>query len=103
MRKILDSVYAKPLTIYLVIALLSISTFTGPAEAMFLPVAPPGNNAGILPDVSARAADLIKIRTALESKVVGQRLMDYGLSPEEAMTRVSRAFRRPGPPACDTH
>ena len=39
---------------------------------------------------AVRAADLAKIQAALESKIVQQKLMDYGLSPEETMARVNK-------------
>lgn len=41
------------------------------------------------PDGSAaRAADLEKVRAFLESRIVVQKLVDYGVSPEEAMAKV---------------
>ena len=36
-----------------------------------------------------RASDMVSIRTALESSMVKQRLMDYGLTSEEAVLRIS--------------
>ena len=42
----------------------------------------------IVPQESASAEDLAAIQSFLESKVVAQRLIDYGVSPEEAMTKV---------------
>ncbi len=38
----------------------------------------------------ARQADLGAIQKTLESAVVKQRLMDIGLSPEEALTNINR-------------
>ncbi len=35
-----------------------------------------------------RSADLEKVQALLEKKVVAQTLVDYGVSPEEAMTKV---------------
>jgi hypothetical protein len=35
-----------------------------------------------------RAADIAKVQAFLEQKVVFQKLMDYGVSPEEAMAKV---------------
>ncbi len=89
MKGVLRSFYAKPLVLYLVAALLAISTAAGPAEAMFLSAVPQGENAAAAPDASVRSADLIKIRSALESKIISQRLMDHGLTPDEAMARVT--------------
>jgi len=37
-----------------------------------------------------RAVDLEKLRSALESKKVAQRLIELGLSPDEAMERLSK-------------
>ncbi|NTW59436.1 MAG: PA2779 family protein [Nitrospirae bacterium] len=90
MKTMLKAFYAKPLVTYLATALLALSTFAGPAEAMFVPAAPHQASTGSA-DVSAgRAADLANIQGALESKIVQQKLMDYGLSPEETMARVNK-------------
>jgi len=90
MKTMLKTFYAKPLAIYLASALLAITTFAGPAEAMFVPSAPNQNAAVPAASSADRAADLAKIQTALESKLVQQKLMDYGLSPEETMARVNK-------------
>ena len=90
MKSMLKASYAKPLIIYLVLALLTISTFAGPAEAMFITAAPQHQAAEPISITAERAADLAMIQTALESKVLQQKLMDYGLSPEETMIRVSK-------------
>jgi uncharacterized protein DUF6627 len=90
MKTMLKTFYAKPLAIYLAAALLAISTFAGPAEAMFVTSAPNQNAAAPAAAPADRAADLAKIQAALESKVVQQKLMDYGLSPEETMARVNK-------------
>jgi hypothetical protein len=90
MKTMLNAFYAKPLVIYLATALLALSTFAGPAEAMFVPDAPHQASTGAA-DVSAgRAADLANIQEVLESKIVQQRLLDYGLSPEDAMARLRK-------------
>ncbi len=89
MKGVLRSFYSKPLVVYLTVALLALSTAAGPAEAMFIPAVPQGASAGAAPDASVRTADLIKIRSALESKIVSQRLLDHGLTSEEAMARVN--------------
>src|SRR5512147_635842 len=90
MRPMLASFYTKPLVVYLVIALLSLSSFAGPAEAMFLPASSLQDATGATAAFSARTADLAKIQAALESKVLRQKLLDYGLSPEEAMSRMDK-------------
>ncbi len=90
MKSILTAFYVKPLTIYLVVALLALSTFAGPAEAMFVPAAPQRNVTEATAASAGRAGDIAKIQAALESKIVQQKLMDYGLSPEETMARVNK-------------
>jgi hypothetical protein len=64
---------------YLAIATVLLSI---PAQgwAMFIPA---GGAAAI------RKADMAAIQKTVESTVVKQRLMDYGLSPDEAMARVN--------------
>jgi hypothetical protein len=83
-KHILTSFYTKPLSIYLVYALILVSAFASPAEAMFLPAAPqvPADQ------VSSRSSDLGVIQRALESKALEQRLVDYGLSPGKAMEKI---------------
>ena len=81
MQVILKACYTKPIALYVIVSLIAISTFAGPAEAMFIPTAG---------QIGNRAADLAKIQGALESRIVGQKLMDYGLSPSEALARVSK-------------
>ena len=89
MKTILKKFYTKPLVIYLVVALLAISTFAGPADAMFVPASPHrGMNESTAVSAS-RAADMTKVQMAFESKILRQKLMDYGLSPEETMARVN--------------
>ncbi len=90
MKTILKAFYTKPLVIYLILALIEISTFAGPAEAMFFPAAPHQNMTEATALSASRAADMAKIQTALESKILQQKLMDYGLSPEETMARVNK-------------
>lgn len=67
----------KALAIYLVLAVFALS-FPATGWAMLLPA-----------PTEARDADLTAVRAALESSVVRQRLLDYGLTPEEATTRLS--------------
>ncbi len=88
MNPMLKRFYAKPLAVYLAAALLVISTFAGPAEAMYLAVDPQGAAAtGV--SSQERIADLGKVQTVLESKVIQQRLMDYGLSADEAAAKLN--------------
>ena len=90
MKTMLGSFYARPMAVYLIAALIVMSSFAAPAEAMFVPAAP-GEEASAQPHMSGdRAADLAKVRSVLESRIVQQKLMDYGLSQSEAMARVNR-------------
>jgi len=86
MKHMLRAFYTRPLVIYLVLALVALSTAAGPAEAMLLPVSPdaaPGAPA------SDRAADLATVQKTLESKELRQKLLDYGLTPEETEARIA--------------
>jgi cytochrome c553 len=89
MNTMLKTFYAKPLAAYLAAALLAITTFAGPAEAMFVTSSPHQSSTAPAATSVDRAADLARIQTALESKIVQQKLMDYGLSPEETMARMN--------------
>src|SRR5512134_1257345 len=57
-----------------------LGTFRGVAEAGV--IASHGEGGDL------RAADIAKVQAFLEQKVVLQKLMDYGVSPEEAMAKV---------------
>ena len=56
-----------------------LGTLQGVAEA--------GVIGSVLPDGTARAEDLEKVQSFLENKIVAQKLIDYGVSPEEAMAK----------------
>lgn len=87
MKTMLGRFYAKPLCVYLAVALLALSTLSSTAQAMFLPSAEAtAGGPGALP--FDRAAGVRKIQAVLESKELHQRLVDYGLTPEEAMAKV---------------
>ena len=72
--------FFKMLSMYLVFAIILL-TIPAQGWAMFIPTAE---------SVSTRQADMTTIQKTLESTVVKQRLMDYGLSSEEAMVQISR-------------
>jgi hypothetical protein len=86
MKHMLKAFYTRPLVMYLVLALVAISTAAGPAEAMLLPASPDA-----APGTAAydRATDLAMVQKTLESKELRQKLMDYGLTPEETEARIS--------------
>ena len=85
MKSMLNAVYTRPLIVYLVLALIAISTAAGPAEAMLLPASAGAADAQT-PD---RAADLAAVQKVLESKELRQKLLDYGLTPEETEARIT--------------
>jgi len=86
MKHMLRAFYTRPLVIYLVLALVAISTASGPAEAMLLPAASDAAPGALAYD---RAADLAMVQKTLESKELRQKLMDYGLTPEETEARIA--------------
>ncbi len=88
MKSILTSFYTKPIAGYLIAALLAISASAGPAEARFVPAASTQDAVSAAKARGDHTADLAGIQTALESKIIGQKLMDYGLTPEDAMARI---------------
>ena len=74
-----NKTFFKLLALYLVFALFLL-TLPSQGWAMFIPVEQAS---------PARQADLGAIQKTLESAVVKQRLMDFGLSPEEALARIN--------------
>jgi len=51
-------------------------------------IAEAGVIASSLSDAGSRVEDMAKVQTFLENKVVVQKLVDYGVSPAEAMAKV---------------
>lgn len=70
--------FLKLLSLYLVLATVLIS-FPSQGWAMFLPIDQ---------DATTRQADMTSIRKSLESTMIKQRLIDFGLSPQEAVARI---------------
>lgn len=87
MKKMVNAFYAKPLIGCLIATLIACSTFAGTAQAMFLNSAPDRNPE--MTTASGRNGDILKIQTALESKIIRQRLLDYGLSSDLVMARIN--------------
>lgn len=56
--------------------------------AVFVLALPVSGWAMFLPGDADRTSDVVRIQTALEARVVAQRLTDLGLSADEAMARV---------------
>lgn len=71
----------------LVITTIAIGMHPPDSVAMLIPPLPTAAEAS---SDSQRIADLQKIQSILESKVVRQRLADLGLTPEEIDTRLSQ-------------
>jgi len=78
------------IAVYLIVALIAISSFPWRAEAMFVPAAPQKDAVSPAQTLGNRAVDMARIQVVLESKVVRQKLMDLGLSSEEAMVRINK-------------
>ena len=90
MKHMVTACYARPLASYLIAALLVISTLAGPAEAMHIPALSEAPHAGQSAPSPDRAADIAKIQKTLETKELRQRLVDYGLTPEETAARIDK-------------
>ena len=76
----IDSLFLRMLSVYLVAAMLLLS-LPSQGWAMFIPSSEAA---------PTRQSDIIAIQKALESSVVKQRLIDYGFSSEEAMSRINK-------------
>ncbi len=76
----LENPVARILSFYLVLAMLLLS-LPSQGWAMFVPSSQAN---------PTRQTDMITIQKALESSIVKQRLMDYGLSSDDAMARINR-------------
>lgn len=75
----LEHPISKTLAIYLAATLLFI-TLPAHGWAMFLPS---GGQIGL------RSQELAKVQALLESRIVQERLMDYGLTSDEALSKLS--------------
>ena len=71
----------------LVMTTLVTGVFPPEVQAMLAPPSATASESGTGLD---RAADLQKVQSVLETKVVSQRLADYGLNQEEINARVNR-------------
>ncbi|NTW58109.1 MAG: PA2779 family protein [Nitrospirae bacterium] len=73
----LNTPFARILSLYLIVALLAL-TLPTQGWAMIVPAG----------QAETRSADLAKVQATLESSVVRQRLLDYGLTAEETTKRL---------------
>lgn len=69
---------SKILSLYLIIAVVALS-LPAPGWAMLVPAG----------QAEARSSDQAKAQATLESSVIKQRLLDFGLTPEETTARLS--------------
>lgn len=71
------------LTLYLIFAIFIISAIPSPSSAMF--ITPGAGNS-----VADSIGDMAKVQTFLESRLVQQRLADFGLTAEEVSSRLNQ-------------
>ena len=71
------------LTLYLIFAIFIISAIPSPSSAMF--ITPGAGNS-----VADSIGDMAKVQTFLESRLVQQRLTDFGLTAEEVSSRLNQ-------------
>ncbi len=88
MRKIMRTMMLMQVVVWTVVmATLVTGVFPPEVQAMLAPPSATASESGAGPN---RAADLQKVQSVLETRVVSQRLADYGLSQEEISARVNR-------------
>jgi hypothetical protein len=75
----LNNRFCRVLSLYLIIALFAL-TFPAQGWALLLPAG----------QSEARSTDLVTVQATLESSVIKQRLLDFGLTPEETAARLNK-------------
>ncbi|MEK6745020.1 MAG: PA2779 family protein [Nitrospirota bacterium] len=75
----LNKPFIKILSLYLIIAVFALA-LPAPGWAMLIPAG----------QAVTRSTDQTKVQSALESSVIKQRLLDFGLTPEETTARLNR-------------
>lgn len=70
----------------LVVVFFAMAAVPQQSQAMLAPTSPEATAAGSETD---RVADLQKVQRVLESKIIQQRLEDFGLTPEEINARLN--------------
>jgi hypothetical protein len=83
MQSVLRSTFLKYISWYLVVAMFVL----GVTPRVFASLSP---SEGVNLSLSDRAADLQKIQKTLEMKMIGNRLAEFGLTPDEIRTRMSQ-------------
>ncbi len=78
----------RSITLYLIVAMFVIASVPSQSAAMFISSGSAGVSAASV--VMDTAVDAAKVRTFLESKIVRQRLSDFGLTAEEISSRLNQ-------------
>ena len=88
MVKKLGILLGRSITVYLIVAMLVIASVPTQSAAMFISSDSIGvSTTNVVVDA---ATDAVKVRTFLESKIVKQRLSDFGLTSEEVSSRLNQ-------------
>ena len=88
MVKKLGILLGRSITVYLIVAMLVIASVPTQSAAMFISSDSIGvSTTNVVVDA---ATDAVKVRTFLESKIVRQRLSDFGLTSEEVSSRLNQ-------------
>jgi hypothetical protein len=89
MVKKLGILLGRTITVYLIVAMFVIASIPAQSAAMFISsdsIGVSSVDAVVIDSVS----DMAKVNTFLESKIVRQRLSDFGLTAEEISSRLNR-------------
>ncbi len=78
----------RSVTVYLIVAMFVIASVPTQSAAMFISSDSAGVSAANV--VMDAAVDAAKVRTFLESRIVRQRLSDFGLTSEEISSRLNQ-------------
>lgn len=86
MVKKLGILLGRSITVYLIVAMIVIASIPAQSAAMFIS----SDSIGVssVDAVVDSVSDLAKVNTFLESKIVRQRLSDFGLTAEEISSRL---------------
>ena len=88
MFKKLGILLGRSITFYLIVAMFVIASVPTQSAAMFISSDSAGVSASNV--VMDAVSDAAKVRTFLESKIVRQRLSDFGLTSEEISSRLNQ-------------
>ncbi|MEK6712843.1 MAG: PA2779 family protein [Nitrospirota bacterium] len=88
MVKKLGILFGRTITVYLIVAMFVIASIPAQSAAMFIS----SDSIGVssVDAVVDSVSDIAKVNTFLESKIVRQRLSDFGLTAEEISSRLNR-------------